>query len=276
MGKELALLAKTIRDAELLKHLKPVAVKNEIEKEYELSKGELTVRCSRYSNKIRDLGSNQVKALRVYFVLLSYRFWKTIEVRYSTPSGPQVKSTKQLKSVRGRTAILTVPGPSKARNMTIFTQGREDPTQAEALRTDVLVQVIQNVNTFLTLPFVKDIWLPQSAKLPAGSIFDRPVPVAEGQKLNGSQTAAVEAILSNKPSKRLILIQGPPGTGKTTVIAAAVVSLTKSSDTERSAWLIAQSNVAVKNIAEKLADVGFFDFKLLVSKDFHFDWFVTA
>ncbi|XP_006459086.1 hypothetical protein AGABI2DRAFT_53060, partial [Agaricus bisporus var. bisporus H97] len=37
-------------------------------------------------------------------------------------------------------------------------------------------------------------------------------------------------------------------------------------------WLVAQSNVAVKNIAEKLADLEFLDFKLLVSKDFHFDW----
>ncbi|KAF9647979.1 hypothetical protein BDM02DRAFT_3097219, partial [Thelephora ganbajun] len=37
-------------------------------------------------------------------------------------------------------------------------------------------------------------------------------------------------------------------------------------------WVIAQSNVAVKNVAEKLAESGFLDFKLLVSKDFHFDW----
>ena len=37
-------------------------------------------------------------------------------------------------------------------------------------------------------------------------------------------------------------------------------------------WVIAQSNVAVKNIAEKLAESEFFDFALLVSEDFHFDW----
>ncbi|KIM67500.1 hypothetical protein SCLCIDRAFT_1192164 [Scleroderma citrinum Foug A] len=67
------------------------------------------------------------------------------------------------------------------------------------------------------------------------------------------------------------MIHGPPGTGKTTVIAAAVTSL-HLADHERSVWIAAQSNVAVKNIAEKLCDVGFHDFKLLVSKDFHFDW----
>ena len=37
-------------------------------------------------------------------------------------------------------------------------------------------------------------------------------------------------------------------------------------------WLVAQSNVAVKNIAEKLASSDFVEFKILVSKDFHFDW----
>ncbi len=37
-------------------------------------------------------------------------------------------------------------------------------------------------------------------------------------------------------------------------------------------WLVAQSNIAVKNIAEKLATVGFDNWRLLVSDDFHFDW----
>ena len=65
--------------------------------------------------------------------------------------------------------------------------------------------------------------------------------------------------------------QGPPGTGKTTVIAAAVQSMARE-HRSNTVWVIAQSNVAVKNVAEKLADSGFLDFKLLVSKDFHFDW----
>ncbi|KAI6095154.1 AAA domain-containing protein, partial [Pisolithus sp. B1] len=40
----------------------------------------------------------------------------------------------------------------------------------------------------------------------------------------------------------------------------------------RTVWIAAQSNVAVKNIAEKFASIGFYDFALLVSKEFHFDW----
>ena len=84
---------------------------------------------------------------------------------------------------------------------------------------------------------------------------------------------AVEKVLSSDDDNRVVMIHGPPGTGKTTVIAAAVTSF-HYADRHRSVWIAAQSNVAVKNIAEKFCDVGFHDFKLLVSKDFHFDWCV--
>ena len=36
-------------------------------------------------------------------------------------------------------------------------------------------------------------------------------------------------------------------------------------------WLVAQSNVAVKNIAESLCKHGV-DFRIVVSKDFYFGW----
>ncbi|EPS96650.1 hypothetical protein FOMPIDRAFT_1086175, partial [Fomitopsis schrenkii] len=66
---------------------------------------------------------------------------------------------------------------------------------------------------------------------------------------------------------------GPPGTGKTTVIAAAVVRLmSEMRGDKQGIWLISQSNVAVKHLAEKLADVDFLDFKILVSEDFYFEW----
>ncbi|KAJ8581700.1 hypothetical protein M405DRAFT_751348 [Rhizopogon salebrosus TDB-379] len=41
---------------------------------------------------------------------------------------------------------------------------------------------------------------------------------------------------------------------------------------QRTIWLVAHSNVAVKNIAEKLDKVGFREFKVLVSKDYHNGW----
>ncbi len=95
--------------------------------------------------------------------------------------------------------------------------------------------------------------------------------------LNESQRKAVEAILSHDNGNRVVLVHGPPGTGKTTVIAASVTSIMtpdadEDSESTSTMWLVAQSNVAVKNIAEKLASVGFFGFKILVSKDFHCEW----
>jgi hypothetical protein len=37
-------------------------------------------------------------------------------------------------------------------------------------------------------------------------------------------------------------------------------------------WIVAQSNIAVKNVAEKLVKVGIHQFKLIVSREFHFEW----
>ena len=67
------------------------------------------------------------------------------------------------------------------------------------------------------------------------------------------------------------LLFGPPGTGKTSVIGA-YVQFTADLLDKSGIWLVAQSNVAVKNIAEKLIKIGFTSWRLLVSKDFHFDW----
>jgi hypothetical protein len=39
-------------------------------------------------------------------------------------------------------------------------------------------------------------------------------------------------------------------------------------------WVVAQSNIAVKNIAEKLHSCKFNDFRLLVSGEFINDWWV--
>jgi ATP/maltotriose-dependent transcriptional regulator MalT len=77
-------------------------------------------------------------------------------------------------------------------------------------------------------------------------------------------------MLGQSDDSRLTVIQGPPGTGKTTVIASFVE--TAIAGGLSGIWLIAQSNVAVKNIAEKLADIGLTTWKLLVSRDFFEGW----
>ncbi|OSX61407.1 hypothetical protein POSPLADRAFT_1094910, partial [Postia placenta MAD-698-R-SB12] len=63
---------------------------------------------------------------------------------------------------------------------------------------------------------------------------------------------------------------GPPGTGKTRTISAA----TKFWDAQRVShpvWVVAQSNVGVKNIALSFAKCDI-DFKVLVSKEFYVEW----
>lgn len=67
------------------------------------------------------------------------------------------------------------------------------------------------------------------------------------------------------------LLLGPPGTGKTTTIAAALERW----DTDGyPTWVIAQSNVGVKNIARTLIKYAV-DFKLIVSKEFYVEWSVS-
>ena len=75
--------------------------------------------------------------------------------------------------------------------------------------------------------------------------------------------------LFSSPIDLLIRWLGPPGTGKTTTIAAA----TSRWDLGKNpAWIIAQSNVAVKNIAEALFKRQI-DFKVLVSVEFYHEWY---
>jgi len=77
-------------------------------------------------------------------------------------------------------------------------------------------------------------------------------------------------MLSPSLNTHLALVQGPPGTGKTTVIATYVLSAIHAG--QRGIWLMAQSNFAVKNIAEKLAKLEFLSFKLIVSQSFYNEW----
>lgn len=85
--------------------------------------------------------------------------------------------------------------------------------------------------------------------------------------LNASQQLAVRRMLDNSDAT---VIQGPPGTGKTTVITAFVQAILENSD--KTIWLTAQSNIAVKNIALKLLKNSISKWKLLVSSDFYTEW----
>jgi regulator of nonsense transcripts 1 len=158
----------------------------------------------------------------------------------------------------------------------IKTIGREEPTTAEGLRHQLLANVLQGQLTILDHRFVQTIFFPELLSpwpKVSSKRVKRQISMAKAMPLNGSQTLAVETIISLEDRHRVVLVHGPPGTGKTTVIAASTQSIV-ACDLDATVWLVAHSNVAVKNIAEKLVNSDFLDFKIIVSKEFHFDWFV--
>jgi regulator of nonsense transcripts 1 len=106
---------------------------------------------------------------------------------------------------------------------------------------------------------------------------------ARSMNLNPSQGAVVRAMIGTSAveivhGESIILFggsfqltsrfEGPPGTGKTTTIAAAC---TIWDQLQLPVWVVAHSNVAVKNIAETLSKRRV-KFKLLVSKEFYEEW----
>lgn len=161
--------------------------------------------------------------------------------------------------------------------------GREPPTAAAKARDHTLLRLLQRTaspeNPWLqNIWFNKDAesitwpetWFSNAAKYPQLSPAVTSSLAQAAGRLNSSQQTAVNAMLSKAPKDVITIIQGPPGTGKTSVIAFFVqmaIALGKNG-----IWLVAQSNVAVKNIAEKLTHVGFHDYRLLVSQEFVKDW----
>lgn len=171
----------------------------------------------------------------------------------------------------------------------VATTGRDDPTLAEARRADILLRVLQgDWEVFRKNPWIANIWFPGPdgtiiwpedwAKVPPPSLsptspLTRRVPPKAKYnmpRLNGSQQRAVNSMLSSTDQHRFVIIQGPPGTGKTSVIGAYVIMATTMGN--EGIWLVAQSNVAVKNIALKLLSIGYKDWRILVARDFHDGW----
>ncbi|KAI0078805.1 hypothetical protein K474DRAFT_811260 [Panus rudis PR-1116 ss-1] len=156
----------------------------------------------------------------------------------------------------------------------LFTAGQDGGTASDRFKAADILAALQGKLNLFDNPFMRTIWpKPDSLAVWPESFTSPPPPplvIAPNILINESQQEAVLHMLSLDNDKRITLIQGPPGTGKTTVIATYVVSATRAD--RGGIWLVAQSNVAVKNIAEKLIKINFYKWKLLVSKDFHLGW----
>ncbi|KAL7279197.1 hypothetical protein ACG7TL_007037 [Trametes sanguinea] len=180
-----------------------------------------------------------------------------------------------VENVMGRNTVIKTNFNLEGREIrSIVTEGRDGPTLADIAREGTVRRAMQGDLDLFISPFMQYIFQPSDDFSWPDTFTESdtipPILTLNNRPLNTSQEAAVKAMLSNTNDTRVTILQGPPGTGKTTVIAAFVVSAVHAG--ARGIWLMAQSNIAVKNIAEKLADVGFMNWRLLVSKDFHFGW----
>ncbi|KAG1739216.1 P-loop containing nucleoside triphosphate hydrolase protein [Suillus paluster] len=273
----LSALAKISRDAEILESLKPTKVVNNVKADFHSKKGNLNLECTRFRTRIMK-GSNQVCKFMRRFATDSER--SNLQVVHIETLVGDRKSiiTGRALHVDGRQAHINVGKggvQASGKVISVTTVGKEDLTFAESYKEDVVLKALQGTITLTEHPFFCTIWAPTlnvSWPSPTQNAHSAPSVHYPSGSLNPSQYIAVERILSHANKDRMLLIQGPPGTGKTTVIAASVDSIIKTGHMESTIWLVAQSNVAVKNIAEKLDKVGFREFKLLVSKDFHHDW----
>ncbi|KAI5119293.1 hypothetical protein M0805_008208 [Coniferiporia weirii] len=174
------------------------------------------------------------------------------------------------KSMKGKqTYVQPLRGISKHKIKGVRVVGREELTNAERARENFILHLLQGKCTLTNpaFPFIRHIWFPSGRR-------KAPVPVThakarKGQAdrlLNQSQSNVVEAMVST--SEPIVVTHGPPGTGKTTTISVAVMEMCSLG---RTTWVVAQSNVGVKNIAESLHKHGG-NFKLIVSKEFYVEW----
>ena len=279
------MIAKVATDAIRLDQMKPMQTTHHFQQSYDAKNDQVQLNSSSYKNRIhRDkvkVSSHSAILLFIY-ILASQRL--VMEV---SGKGGSYSKTGVMGEVKGRSGNVVTDRRLDGKVITSVTSiGRDDPTTAEAQRAATVLRILQGSEKLLDeSPWIQNIWFPSDDNGPLiwpeewsekPKIFSKAdiqklaSPPLSTHPLNSSQQKAVNYMISTKDDYRITLIQGPPGTGKTSVIAAFVQRALRLD--KIGIWLIAQSNVAVKNIAEKLMSVGFENWKLLVSKDFHHGW----
>lgn len=179
------------------------------------------------------------------------------------------------KDISGQLGVLKTSGTVKGKSILAVASTGGGPTLADQNRDATILSYLQGDAKLFENPFLQTIWPLTGGEAIVWPVEQFPLqdstpPLTYQHPLNTSQQTAVEHMLSLSNSHRITIVQGPPGTGKTTVIGAFVQSAVEAGYS--GIWLVAQSNVAVKNIAEKLVKISFEPWKLLVSKDFYFGW----
>ncbi|KAI1783950.1 P-loop containing nucleoside triphosphate hydrolase protein [Ganoderma leucocontextum] len=249
-------LAELVTNVALLEAEKPTQAENEFEDVVLDGDGELVIQNARYNTHVRR--STQTALI------------------FETTNGDRI--TGRAVHAEGKRTGVVVPGGNfRGEIERIRTVGREEPTHAERARDEFILLVLRGEVPSPSLArssFVRALWFPLSA-----SAYGRGTRGSEGSDdgdeygwsasfavLNASQKDVVRAMCSD--DEPLVVVHGPPGTGKTRTISVALEEWDRCREP---AWVIAQSNVGVKNIARTLIKHGV-DFKLLVSKEFYVEW----
>ncbi|KAG2145383.1 P-loop containing nucleoside triphosphate hydrolase protein [Suillus bovinus] len=262
----LRFLAKSSKDSFQLEQKKPTEVTRRFTTSVDHMNNRIYAQADRYQNRIRK--SHNQRAFIAIGGCPARGF--TVDGHVSRSDGRVAKlaTSTNLNFIGKNIGLIKIVG-------------RGDPTQAEFQRAQKVLEVLQGlVNLEHDNPWVQLIFFSSpdhdlkwpSAWTEEANDADIVTYRADcvNHPLNPSQIEAVTQMLQRTNDRRLTVIQGPPGTGKTTVIASFVQIALASGLS--GIWLIAQSNVAVKNIAEKLARSGLINWKLLVSKDFFEEW----
>ncbi|KAL0573213.1 hypothetical protein V5O48_008733, partial [Marasmius crinis-equi] len=204
------------------------------------------------------------------------RPYRDVKVEIQNQQGARYNVSSRSTDMYGRDVTLPknkISGSSQVTAVTSY--GRGAPTAADRWRAALILRILQgDMKALQENPWITNIWFSKDVLLSWPDSWQRRKSdralTTTSPALNDSQTLAVNHMLSPANEHRMVLVQGPPGTGKTSVIANYVTTSVNAGG--KGIWLIAQSNVAVKNIAEKLLKEDFLDWKLIVSKDFHFEW----
>ncbi|KAK0421900.1 P-loop containing nucleoside triphosphate hydrolase protein, partial [Armillaria borealis] len=235
-------LGRLLSEADILQRAKPTEISNDFsEAKMDMSIGRLQVYNSRFNTRIR--ASPQALIL-------------------TTSDGRQFQGSP--KKSRGKQTEIKVSGGFSGTVASMKVIGREGGTNTEKARDELLLHALQGDCHLRHSKFVRMLWFPNE-KDKEDRISVAPIAPLLAGKLNDSQQKVVSAMVSVRSR---VVVHGPPGTGKTSTISAAAMIWGR---TKLPMWIVAHSNVAVKNIAEKLASSDI-DFKIIVSKEFYVEW----
>ncbi len=196
----------------------------------------------------------------------------------------------QATSANGKTTkIQLIQGQYRSDITRVTVHGREELTCEENARDEYVLRILQGDIKLIGRPLVDLVWFPSADSLSRKLQHLSPPSNTAFSKLNESQKEVAAAMIS--PLQPIViahgacqiflkilsslqymsdyLLIGPPGTGKTSTIAAAADYWNKENEPT---YIIAQSNVGVKNIARSFFKGGLTDFKIIVSKEFYVEW----